>query len=212
MRIIITAGPTREPIDAVRFISNRSSGRMGISIARAAVFAGHEVTLLMGPGPRNEEMPRGCTVYRFETSQELGAQLHLRFPNTDLLIMAAAVADYRPAEVTTGKLASDKQAKMMLELVPTPDLVAGCAGKKQSHQRVVAFALEEPASLETRAVAKMQRKGVDAIVANPLQTMDAPDVQATIFFADGRKTAAPEMSKDDFAPWLIGQLTGSLWD
>jgi len=207
MQILITAGPTREPIDEVRFISNRSSGRMGVAIADAAARAGHDVTLLMGPGPRDDELPNGSRNIRFSSSADLEALLAEHFPDCDLLIMAAAVADYRPAAVTTGKLASDKTAGMSIELKPTPDLVAGCASRKQPQQRVVAFALEEAAQLEARAVAKMQRKGVDAIVANPLATMDAGDIDATVFFADGRKQPAGRRSKTDFADWLVDALT-----
>jgi len=206
MNILITAGPTREAIDEVRFISNRSSGRMGMAIAAAAAEAGHEVTLLMGPGPRDEELPGKVTNVRFESSADLEGLLAELFPACDLLIMAAAVADYRPTSFTQGKLPSDKGAEMVLHLSPTPDLVAGCAAAKRDDQMVVAFALEEAAQLETRSVAKMKRKNVDAIVANPLETMNAGEIDATLFFANGKQASPGVMEKDAFAAWLVNVL------
>ena len=206
MNILITAGPTREPIDDVRFISNRSSGRMGIAIAAAGADAGHDVTLLMGTGPRDAELPDNVTKVRFESSADLESLLTKHFPLCDVLIMAAAVADYRPTSFTQGKLPSDKGAEMVLHLSPTPDLVAACAAKKRSDQKVIAFALEEASQLQTRAVAKMKRKNVDAIVANPLETMNAADVNATLFYANGHENTPGVMSKQAFAAWLVRVL------
>jgi phosphopantothenoylcysteine decarboxylase/phosphopantothenate--cysteine ligase len=206
MRILITAGPTREPIDAVRFVSNRSSGRMGLAIAAAAVAAGHATTLLMGPGPSAEEMPAGCRVYRFESSAELKQVLEAHWPDHDVLIMAAAVADYRPACVAEGKLPRDPSQPLILRLEPTPDLVALMAQRKRPQQRIVAFALEEVDTLEQRAAAKMKRKGVDAIVANPLGTMESDSVTAIWLAADGTRLAPGRMTKAAWADWLVKQV------
>lgn len=205
-KILITAGPTREPIDAVRFIGNRSSGAMGIALAVAAVEAGHDVTLLMGPGPRDEDLPTNCRAFRFESSAELKQLLEAHFKNCDTLIMAAAVADYRPVTVIEGKTPREAGKTLTIELQPTPDLVAMCASRKREDQRIIAFALEESAVMEKRAVEKMKRKQVDAIVANPLGTMESDDITALLLTADGGRREPGRMAKADFAKWLIKQI------
>ena len=203
MRILITAGPTREPIDEVRYISNRSSGRMGLALAEAASAAvgGENVTLLLGPvlamtGDRYR-------TERFTTAAELETLLQREWPEHDVLLMAAAVADYRPRK-QAGKL--KRQGTLKLELEPTPDLVAACAAAKRPDQRIIAFALEEPEALEERALEKMHRKGVDAIVANPLRTMEEPTITATLLWTDGRRDPAPPLTKDAFARWLLQRV------
>lgn len=203
--ILITAGPTREPIDEVRFISNRSSGRMGIALARAAADAGHAVTLLLGPVLAPTTLGERVQVIRFTTTAELEALLNDCFRGCDQLIMAAAVADYRVAHTAAGK--TKRQKRLKIELEGTPDLVAGVAKTKRPGQRVIAFALEEPHELEARAVAKMKRKGVDAIVANPLVTMDGDSISAVLLTADGQREEPGPMRKEAFAAWLIQRLT-----
>lgn len=211
MKILITAGPTREPIDAVRFISNRSSGRMGLALADAAAQAGHVVTLLLGPVLAPSTLGDRVEVVRFQTTAELQALLEKHFPGCDQLIMAAAVADYRVAQFTEGKTPGKTPRKkhLKIELEGTPDLVAGVAKMKRDDQRVIAFALEEPHELEARAVAKMKRKGVDAIVANPLVTMEDDSISAVLLHADGRREepANGALSKEDFARWLIARFS-----
>jgi phosphopantothenoylcysteine decarboxylase / phosphopantothenate---cysteine ligase len=209
MRVLITAGPTREPIDAVRYISNRSSGRLGVAMAQSAVKAGHQVTLLLGPGvclPRGG-MPGSCVVERFETAADLGSLLQCRFPQADLLVMAAAVADYRPRVAAhMPKLPRRENQPLVLTLQATPDLVAAMAKSKRKDQRVIAFALEEPAHLEERAAAKLRRKGVDAVVANPLDTMDGRMIDALVLLADGQRLTPGRMRKRTFAKWLFQHL------
>lgn len=204
MRILITAGPTREPIDDVRFISNRSSGQMGFALAQAASVAGYEVTLLLGPVLLPPSVSEQVRVLRFNTTADLEALLAEYFPKCDVLIKAAAVADYRPTTLIKGKTPRGNGLK--IELEPTPDLVAGCAKVKRSGQTIIAFALEDPTVLESRAVEKMQRKKVDAILANPLQTMDASDIDPILFYADGRRDTPGKMSKSALAVWLIDQV------
>lgn len=206
MRILITAGPTREPIDDVRFISNRSSGQMGFALAEAASSAGHEVTLLLGPVLLPPSVAEQVQVIRFNTTADLQALLAEHFPKCDVLIKAAAVADYRPAQLIKGK--APRGDGLKIELEPTPDLVAGCAKTKRDDQTIIAFALEDPTVLETRAVEKMQRKKVDAILANPLQTMDASDIEPILFYADGRRDEPGRMSKGALAGWLISKIQG----
>ncbi len=204
MRILITAGPTREPIDDVRFISNRSSGQMGFALAESASAAGHDVTLLLGPVLMPPSIADQVNVIRFNTTADLEALLAEHFPKSDVLIKAAAVADYRPAQLIRGKTPRGEGLK--IELEPTPDLVAGCARTKRGDQTIIAFALEDPAVLEARAVEKMQRKKVDAILANPLQTMDAADIEPILFYADGRRDAPGRMAKTALAQWLISKI------
>ncbi|MEE9403761.1 MAG: phosphopantothenoylcysteine decarboxylase [Algisphaera sp.] len=215
MKLLITAGPTREPIDDVRFISNRSSGQMGVALTQAAADAGHRVTLLLGPVLALASFEGDVEVVRFTTTAELETLLGEHFVDCDVLVMAAAVADYRLATPRTGK--APRSEGMRLELEPTPDLVAGVAATKRDDQRVIAFALEEAAVMEDRAVQKMKRKGVDAIVANPLATMDAQRVAAVVLTAEGQRfeppatagdgTDGPGQSKLAFARWLIAWLT-----
>ena len=208
MRILITAGPTREPIDAVRFISNRSSGMIGIALAQAALERGHQVTLLMGPAPAAAQLPRPNLVLgvgRFESSAELEQLLDQHFPECDVLVMAAAVADYRPAATAPGKPPARRDRPWPLPLEPTPDLVAQLARRKRPQQRIIAFALEEPDRLEARALEKMQRKGVDAVVANPLETMESDAIEP-LWLTGGSREAPGRMSKTDFARWLVQRI------
>ena len=204
MRLLITAGPTREPIDDVRYISNRSSGRMGIALTEAAHDAGHEVTLLLGPVLVHAGLAERCRLVRFETCAELERLLAQHMPDNDALIMAAAVADYRPKAPAEGKL--ERKGDMAIQLEPTPDLVAQTAAVRRADQIVVAFALEEAERLEQRAATKLQRKGVDAIVANPLNTMDATQIDARLIYADGRSVTPGRATKPRFAAWLIARV------
>lgn len=206
MRILITAGPTREPIDAVRYISNRSSGKMGLALARAGAAAGHQVTLLLGPIDGDSGCGAGVNVERFESSADLERLLRSRWPSHDVLVMAAAVADYRPSRVAPGKTPR-QQERLALSLEPTPDLVAMMAAGKQPGQRVVAFALEEEKDLERRAAAKLQAKNVDAIVANSLETMGSDEISPVWLTADGGREVLGKLSKEKFAEWLIGRVT-----
>ncbi|MEM8737826.1 MAG: phosphopantothenoylcysteine decarboxylase [Planctomycetota bacterium] len=205
MKILLTAGPTREPIDDVRFISNRSSGRMGLALADAAGQAGHDTTLLLGPVLAPADLGPHVRVLRFNTTSELQTLLAEHFPEQDLLIMAAAVADYRVAQAIDGK--TERKKHLRIELESTPDLVAGVAATKTAAQRIVAFALEEAHHLESRATAKMKRKGVDAIVANPLITMEHDGIDAIYLTADGDRHQPGPMTKDAFARWLIDRVT-----
>ena len=220
MKVLITAGPTREPIDAVRYISNRSSGRMGVALAEAAFAAGHDTTLLLGPTPDIRETYPGAAesigvqelsrpayrCYRFESSTQLKQLLNAHWPDHDVLIMAAAVSDYRPSRVIDGKAPRDPQRPLILQLEPTPDLVALVASQKRPNQRVIAFALEEAVDIESRAIAKMIRKGVDAIVANPLGTMENDSITPLWLTRDGGRQSPDRMTKPQFARWLMEKL------
>jgi phosphopantothenoylcysteine decarboxylase/phosphopantothenate--cysteine ligase len=202
--VLVAAGPTHEPIDDVRYIGNRSSGRMGTAIAGAFLDAGCTVTLARGPGVATVD---GCTDRRFGTAAELLALLNAEWPGHDLLVMAAAVADYRPARRVDGKLRRE-DGPLTLQLEPTQDILSGLAGTRSDHQYVVGFALERPEELAASAAAKLARKRADAIVANPLETMDSADVDGRVLFADGRTTAPSggRIPKAAFAAWLAALI------
>ncbi len=200
LKILITAGPTHEPIDRVRYIANRSSGAMGLALAAAARDAGCDVTLLLGP--IGGAPPEAIRTIAYTSSHDLTSELDRCFKDCDVLIMAAAVADYRPRTYSDGKLPRTGQS-MTIELEPVPDLVARCAADKRAEQRIVGFALEEPEVLRRRAAEKLQRKGLDAIVANPLKTMGSADIDATLILASGESLSPGVLPKDDFAKWLV---------
>ncbi len=204
MRILITAGPTWEPIDAVRYIGNRASGKLGIALAQAASDQGHNVTLLLGPGC---PPPGGVDVVRFESARQLENLLQEHFANHDVLVMSAAVADYRPRQYIEGKRPRGRAGDTWsLELEPIPDLVAAVAHGKTPAQRVIAFALDPPATLHNRAADKLKHKQVDAIVANPLGTIGADDIDPLWLTATGDSESPGKMSKTDFARWLIQKV------
>lgn len=205
-RVLVTAGPTFEALDSVRSLSNRSSGRLGGSIALASAIAGHETTLLLGPGPAATACHPRLAIQRFTSARELGALIGEHWPSHDLLIMAAAVADYTPrGGQDQGKHA--RNGEMDLQLVATADLVAAAAADARDDQRVIAFALEDPADLDARARAKLEAKGVDAIVANPLATMEHPQISASVIRRNGGTLEAPaDMPKPAFAAWLVAHL------
>lgn len=209
IRLLLTAGPTQEPIDAVRYIGNRSSGRLGVALADEAARRGWNVTLLLGPTPRMPSDSR-VTVHRFRTTADLQALLERELPPHDALIMAAAVADYRPKidpTMLTGKHRRDS-AGMVIHLEATPDLLAGCVGRRRPGQVLVGFALEPRDRMMESARSKLIRKGVDLIVANPLETMDGDAIEAVVMGREG--SAAGEGRRTDgaipkaaFAAWLL---------
>jgi phosphopantothenoylcysteine decarboxylase/phosphopantothenate--cysteine ligase len=206
--MLITAGPTHEPIDAVRFIGNRSSGRMGLALARAASSGGWQVTLLLGPVGGEHDV-EGVRLRRFRTCEDLRGLLREECPACDVLVMAAAVADYRPKvdpAFLGGKFRRQDQ-KLVLELEPTPDLLAEVAAYRRDDQLFVGFALEPRQELEASARLKMERKRVDLVVGNPLETMDSPSIEAMVLSRDGSVRHTPGVvPKADFARWLVGVI------
>ena len=207
-RLLITAGPTHEPIDAVRYIGNRSSGRLGIALADHAAANGWEVKLLLGPTGLTPADSR-VVLERFRTTAELQSILGSEFPRFDALIMAAAVADYRPIMAPAASATKLKRdaAGLKIELEATPDLLAGVAAAKRPGQVVVGFALEPEDRLLESARSKLIRKGLDLIVANPLGTMESENIHATMIWAGdrGSRPLAP-MPKQEFARVLIEEL------
>lgn len=214
--LLITAGPTQEPIDAVRYLGNRSSGRLGIALAEAASAKGWRTILLLGPTPRRCEDTQ-VEVHRFRTTAELGALLEAHWPEVDALVMAAAVADFRPATTESGEEAGAidpgehkirrRGGALTIHLEPTPDLLARCAETRRPGQTIVGFALEPRERMLESARAKLERKGADMIVANPLETMDAETIEATLVRRGGEEEQTPgAMGKGEFAEWLLERI------
>ena len=198
MRILITAGPTREPIDAVRYIGNRSSGRMGAALCSAARAAGHSVTAILGP--IQVSFPSQIRRVDVETTAEMLAAVLGEFPNHDLLIMAAAVADYRPVQASAAKIARD--GVLTLQLESTPDIVAEAGRIKRPDQRTVGFSLETSADAD-RVRGKMRQKNLDLIVYNPVETISSDSIEPILFYPDGRSEKLSSRAKADFADILI---------
>lgn len=163
LRVLVTAGGTREPIDSVRFLGNRSSGRMGIALAAAAARKGAEVTLIAA----NVSLPEPPGVHRIdvENGEELARAARIEFPNTHVLLMAAAPADFRASEIAAGKLTRDDSLELHLE--PTEDILASLTASRTDQQTVVAFAAEAGENVD-RARGKLAHKKADLMVLNDI--------------------------------------------
>lgn len=201
--VLITSGPTQEPIDGVRYLSNRSSGRMGAALARAALLMGARVQVVSGPS--DVPLPRGAEVVRVRTAQEmLDAALPLA-ASADWIVGAAAVADYRPKEAIEGKRRRDN-AVWALELVPNPDVLASVAAAKKPGARVIGFAAEPSSDLDS-ARAKLAAKGLDAIAVNDVSRSDvgfeSEANELALVFADGPPVVSGRRSKLTCALWLF---------
>jgi len=203
LRILITAGPTREPLDPVRFLSTRSSGRMGYAWAEAAQARGATVTLVSGPTAL--AAPPGVDLVPVTTSQEMYDAVLARFPECDVLIKAAAVADFRPREVSGSKIKKGAGTTLTLSLEKTPDILSA-AGRARKHQLLVGFAAETE-NLEERALAKLRAKGADLVVANdvtrPGAGFETETNIVTLVYPDGRMIRLPEMSKREVAERIL---------
>jgi phosphopantothenoylcysteine decarboxylase / phosphopantothenate---cysteine ligase len=169
-RVLITAGPTHEPIDPVRFIGNRSSGKMGLALAAAAARRGAAVTLILGP--THLEVPPGLDTIRVQTATEMHQAAQRHFPAADIAILAAAVADYRPGQASEHKIKKQQGQALALVLQENPDIAAALGQAKQPRQILVGFALETQDE-EANARAKLEKKNFDCIVINSLQDEQA---------------------------------------
>jgi phosphopantothenoylcysteine decarboxylase/phosphopantothenate--cysteine ligase len=198
MRILITAGPTREYIDDVRFLSNASSGRMGYSIARAAIEAGHDVVLITGPV--DIPVPDGVKVTHIETTDELRRSCVELFPNCDGIIATAADCDYRPLQRITGKLTKTGQP-ITLELVETSDVLAEL-GEQKGDRWVVGFALESQ-DPRNNAMRKLRMKNCDCIVLNDTSAISSLENNVEILSPDAETMAEFRGLKTEIARQLI---------
>ncbi|UCG47517.1 MAG: phosphopantothenoylcysteine decarboxylase [Phycisphaerales bacterium] len=201
MHFLITAGGTREHIDPVRFISNASSGRMGFALARAAVKAGHKVTLVTAPTSQRE--PKGAEIVRVETAREMFEAVRDNFANCDCLIMAAAVADYTPAKPAKAKI-KKAATELVISLKPTLDILKWAGTHKKKGQLVVGFALET-ARLRQNAERKLREKNLDMIVANSSAAIGAERSTIHIKTRLGPWTEFPPAKKAVIARRVIRQ-------
>ena len=204
-KILITAGPTREPIDPVRFISNPSSGKMGFAVARAAEYRGARVTLITGP--TNLLDPNNVAVIRVNTAKEMSLAVLDNFENYDIIIKTAAVSDYRPKDYAEQKLKKDND-ELVLSLERTQDILKEISRIKKE-QVLVGFAAETE-HLERHAEQKMAEKKLDIIVGNivghPDTGFGADTNTVTLFYKGGTKENLPKMPKDDVANLLLDRI------
>jgi len=206
LRVMVTAGPTREALDPVRYISNRSSGKMGFAIAREAVERGAQVTLLTGPVAI--EPPKGVTVVPFTTTQDLLDRALEHAQHQDIIIQSAAPADYRAREIADKKIKKQNGEGMTIELVENPDVAATIGKSKRADQTFVGFAAETNDVLE-HAKGKLAKKNLDMIVANDVTVPGAGfDVNTNIvtLITKDNMTSLPLLSKDEVAECILDEV------
>ena len=205
LRVLVTAGGTREPIDSVRFVGNRSSGRMGVALAAEAARRGAEVTLVAANV--GLDVPQGTV--NVESAAELAAACREAFPRCDVLLMAAAVADFRPAAPLDEKIGKGGREGLTVEMEPTSDVLSALSASRRPDQTLVGFAAEHGDGGAERARAKLERKGLDAIVLNDISDreigFDSEHNEVTIITASG-ELAVPRDSKDAVAAAILDQV------
>jgi len=198
MNVIVTAGPTREYLDAVRFISNSSSGRMGYAIAAAFLQAGHRVVLVTGP--TSVAPPAGAKVVRVESAREMRAAVMREFKTADCVVMTAAVSDYRPERRVRGKIKKQRQ-RLTLHLVRNPDILEEL-GRRKGRRMLVGFALES-GNGERNARAKMRRKNLDLVVLNSPAALAAERTTVNILLPGGKAVRLKNKNKEEIAARLL---------
>jgi phosphopantothenoylcysteine synthetase/decarboxylase len=197
---LITAGPTREPIDPVRYISNRSSGKMGYAIAEAALDAGHDVILISGTV--NLAAPRNAKIISVSTSDEMFDAVHQHAGSSDICVLCAAVADYKPARVSPVKI-KKTDAKFSVELVPTRDILQSLGRQRTRKFLLVGFAAETD-HLEANATKKLREKNCDILVANDARVaMETDENELLILFRDGETKKISRAPKKILARELV---------
>jgi phosphopantothenoylcysteine decarboxylase/phosphopantothenate--cysteine ligase len=204
-KILVTAGPTIEPIDPVRFISNPSSGKMGFALARAAEHRGAEVTLISGPTHLAD--PMNVTTIRVRTAEEMADHVFQQMENADVIIKSAAVSDYRPQESQVHKIKKGKN-ELVLRLQQNKDILKAL-GRKKKHQVLVGFAAETK-DLEKNATQKLVEKNLDIIAGNLVGSSDSgfesDSNTVTLFFKDGTRESLPTMEKLEVAHILLDRI------
>ncbi|MHC4550093.1 MAG: phosphopantothenoylcysteine decarboxylase domain-containing protein [Planctomycetota bacterium] len=200
MRILITAGPTREPLDPVRFLSNYSTGEMGFALARRGLARGHEVLLVLGPV--EGQPPVGAEVYAVETAGEMRGAVLEFLPSVDAILCAAAVADFRPARPSRRKL--KRGSLTSLELVESPDIAAE-VGRLRQDRPFAIFALETEEG-PARARGKLARKDADLCVVNGAEAIGAEAALFTLVRRDGSTAELGRLTKDQLAETVYDEL------
>ena len=211
-KIVITAGPTYEKIDPVRFIGNYSSGKMGFALAEACAAQGAQVTLIAGPVSLSTTHP-GIRRIDVESAEEMYQAAVRTFPDSDAAILCAAVADYRPEVQSDEKIKREKTGDITMHLVPNPDIAAALGKMKQAGQRLVGFALETTNEV-AHATEKLERKNLDFIVLNSLKDKGAgfrcDTNKVSILEANGKLTEYPVKPKNEVAGDIVEKLASLL--
>jgi len=209
MKVLITAGPTREKIDAVRFLTNRSTGKMGYALAEAARDAGHEVTLVSGPVTL--PVPQGIALVPVESAADMAEAVKERAPQMELVVMCAAVADYRPKRVVAGKM-KKTEGDLVLELERTEDILKTLGAVKPEGQILVGFAAETD-DLLANAAGKLEKKNLDWICANDVSRSDigfgSDENCVTLIGRDGRRYGIGPDTKRAVADAILEIVTDS---
>ena len=206
MTFLITAGPTREPIDPVRYISNRSSGKMGYAIAEAALDVGHDVILISGPV--NLAPPRNTKFISVSTSDEMFEAVQRHADESDVCVLCAAVADYKAAQVSPVKI-KKRNAEFSLELIPTRDILDSLGRRQERKFLLVGFAAETD-HLEANATKKLREKNCDIIVANDARiAMETDENELLILFRDGETRKISRAPKKFLARELVKIFSNS---
>lgn len=205
LKILVTAGPTREALDPVRYLTNHSSGKMGYAIAKRAAARGAEVTLVSGAV--NLSVPWNVKCEKITSAEEMYQAVLKHFSAQDVIIKAAAVADYRPKECAQEKI-KKRDGEFRLELERTRDILAALGAKKDK-QILVGFAAETE-NVEANALAKLEKKNIDMIVANNLKqdggVFGRDDNQVSMYKRSGEKIDLPRLSKDEVADEILNQI------
>ncbi len=211
-RVLVTSGPTAEPIDPVRFIANRSSGKQGHAIAAAAAVAGAHVMLVSGPVSLPD--PPGASVVRVETAQQMLAAVESALP-VDVAVFAAAVADWRPQRVSASKIKKQQRGPPTLELIENPDILSTIAHRKAGRPRLVIGFAAETDHVIANAKAKLAKKGCDWILANdvsPGTGIMGGDANTVSLVTAAGVESWPPQSKDDVARTLVERIAAALAD
>ena len=198
MHFLITAGPTREYLDPVRFISNPSSGKMGLAVGRAALARGHQVTLVIGP--IQAKLPKATRIIQVQTASQMAQACFKYFPRTDCLVMAAAVCDYKAVKRQVKKI-KKCSAGMTLQLKPTIDILAEL-GRRKKKQLLIGFALETD-NLRANALAKLRRKKLDYIIVNTPKSLASQYIKAAILSAAGEPQPMRSLAKLTLARKIV---------
>ncbi len=205
LKILVTAGPTQEPLDPVRYITNPSSGKMGYAVARQASLRGAEVTLISGP--THLKPPAGVKTFRCKQAGEMLALVKEHFPDCDVLVMVAAVGDFQPDTVQKEKI-KKKGETLALKLIPTPDILLE-ASKTKARQMVIGFAAESQNVVQS-AQEKLKRKNLDLIVANDISApgigFQSDSNQVTLIDKEGTINSLPRLSKQEIADVLLDRI------
>ena len=213
VKVLVTAGRTEERLDAIRILTNRSSGKMGIALAEEALSRGAQVTLLTGP--LDVPAPEGVELIRIVTAEEMAKAAGKLFPECDVLVMAAAVGDFRAAKPETGKIRREN-GDIQVPLTATPDILASLAKKRKKGQILVGFALETDSSIEV-AKQKLKRKGVDLLVVNnpndPGAAIGGDTNVVTLFEPNKPRKKLPVLPKREVAQrvldWVVGRRSSA---